>query len=190
MSDEMRGLWSAIETAQRASSGTASLPRMRTHLFFRNIQGVWACSDTDCPEVAPLHRDKDRTVGKLYFRPRHRCDCGKRVLRLLYCQSCGDVFLGGYLAPSIEPGQQLGTEDRYLVAELGELDSIPDQARASETCTTFAMYWPRPVAEASIPDVSWSREGYQFTFRPASFDSLSGELKISKRNQTGWNIRS
>lgn len=184
-SPPMRGLLRSISAS--SEDDTSAPPRIRTHLFFRNIDGVWACSDPACPHVDGSFRDPDRTVGKLWSKPRHRCECGARVLRLMYCQTCGDLFLGGFLAPSLLPGERLHDADRYLVAELGDLDSLPDQARERETCRDFTIYWPRPVADDDLATKrSWTRNGYTFVFRPATFDHLSGRIEVSRQGQTGW----
>jgi ATP-dependent helicase YprA (DUF1998 family) len=66
----------------------------RLHVFVRGVSGMWACSNADCP-YAP-NDDDDRWVGKLYATPEIRCECGSVVLQLLYCQTCGESFLGGY----------------------------------------------------------------------------------------------
>jgi Lhr-like helicase len=181
----MSGLLQAISSA--SEDPDFAVPRIRTHLFFRNIDGIWACSDPRCPEVAEEHRHEDRRVGRLWSRPRHRCGCGARVLRLVYCQTCGDLFLGGFLAPSLGPGERLHEVDRFLVAELGDLDQLPDQARERETCRDFTVYWPRAVSEDLLASKrSWTRSGYTFKFRPAVFDHTTGRIEISKQGQTGW----
>ncbi len=185
VSDAMAGLLKAISAASVDPSFAP--PRVRTHVFFRNVAGVWACADADCPDVEGQFRHADRRVGRLWSKPRHRCECGARVLRLMYCQTCGDLFLGGFLAPSLAPGERLHDRDRYLVAELGDLDRLPDQARERETCRDFAVYWPRPVAEENLaPKRSWTRSGYTFEFRPAVFDHRTGRIDVSKQGQTGW----
>jgi Lhr-like helicase len=184
VSQPMLGL---LHAGLTATETTTNPPRVRTHMFFRNIDGVWACSDPGCRMVDAAFAHPDRTVGKLWSKPRHRCGCGARVLRLMYCQTCGDLFLGGFLAPSLAAGERLHDNDRYLVSELGDLDSLPDQARERETCRDFTVYWPRPVAEANLAvKRSWTREGYTFEFRPAAFDHSSGRLEVSKQGQTGW----
>ena len=49
------------------------------------------------------------------------------------------------------------------------------------------MYWPRAVKKDDLAcNVSWTREGYQFEFRPAVFDHRSGRLEVSMQGQTGW----
>lgn len=184
-SPAMHGLLRAISAS--SADGKTAPPRIRTHLFFRNIDGVWACSNPDCPHVDGGFQSPERTVGKLWSKPRHRCECGARVLRLMYCQTCGDLFLGGFLAPSLLPGERLHHADRYLVAELGDLDSLPDQARERETCRDFTIYWPRPVGDDDLAARrSWTRDGYTFEFRPAAFDHSSGRIEVTRQGQTGW----
>lgn len=185
VSDAMVGLLRSIAAVSDDPSFTP--PKIRTHLFFRNIDGIWACTNPRCSKVKDEYAHEDRRVGRLWSKPRHRCECGARVLRLMYCQTCGDLFLGGFLAPSLDEGERLHDRDRYLVAELGDLDRIPDQARERETCRDFALYWPRPVAEDDLAvKRTWKREGYRFEFRPAVFDPATGRLEVSKEGQTGW----
>lgn len=69
---------------------------MRAHYFFRNLNGLWTCTDPNCISVDIRYRWEERKIGKLYKRPRSICDCGKHVLELIVCQSCGEVYMGGY----------------------------------------------------------------------------------------------
>ena len=77
----------------RVGSGESS-QRFRGHIFMRTMTGLWACSNPDC-QFAPTN--PERGVGKLYARPTEHCDCGARVLDLLYCGSCGVAALGGFV---------------------------------------------------------------------------------------------
>lgn len=186
LSMELRGLLRGIASIKEPSD-TSIVPRLRTHLFFRNINGVWACSDPKCPDVPEEHKEGDRLVGRLWDKPRQRCTCGSRVLRLMYCQTCGDLYLGGYLAPSMGPKDNLQDEERFLVADLGDLDRVPDRARARDTSRNFALYWPKAIPEEDLATkLQWNREGYQFEFRPAKYDARSGRMDVSKMGQTGW----
>jgi ATP-dependent helicase YprA (DUF1998 family) len=179
VSDAMKGLIAAVDTA--SADPHADLPRLRSHLFFRNILGVWACSDAACSAIDPRFGSPDRSVGRLYSRPRHRCECGARVLRLLYCQSCGELYLGGFVAPAVAPGGRFSDLERYLVAELGQLDALPDQGRVTESALDFALIWPKAVPEERILDRRWTRENgaYVFEFKPAFFESNSGRLSLT-----------
>lgn len=69
---------------------------LRAHFFFRNITGLWGCSDPSCPHIQAEYAFEGRNVGTLYKRPRSTCSCGMRVLDVLVCENCGEIFLGGY----------------------------------------------------------------------------------------------
>ncbi|MFG1768318.1 DEAD/DEAH box helicase [Nocardia salmonicida] len=159
--------------------------RFRLHLFFRNVTGIWACADRNCSEVQPRFTESPaiRLVGKLYSRPRYVCECGARVLELLYCDTCGEVFLGGFNSPIIghDPTR------RYLVSTATDLESLPDKARLDRTADVYSIFLPT-TGERSDLDVSphkhkGGRPGskirpeYTFTFVPAVLDPVSGKAR-------------
>jgi len=197
-SKPMVGLLEAIALAA-SEPGEGRIPRIRTHLLFRNVSGMWACTDPQCLEVAEQYQHPDRAIGRLWDRPRARCGdkCGKKVLRLLYCQPCGELFLGGFLAPSLEDGERLfGGEERYLIADLGDLDALPDQASGRETCRNYAIFWPKKVAKADLAcSDTWTRSSggtsYTFKYHPATLNTTTGELEQVKESEaTGWTFES
>lgn len=70
---------------------------IRSHNFFRNIDGLWACSNPECSEVEMEFQWEKRSVGKLYRGPgKTVCNCGGKILEALICRSCGEIFLSGY----------------------------------------------------------------------------------------------
>lgn len=69
---------------------------IRSHFFFRNIDGLWACSNPHCSEVPVDFQYPDRKIGKLYRKPSTTCRCGSSILELLLCRQCGEVYLGGW----------------------------------------------------------------------------------------------
>jgi ATP-dependent helicase YprA (DUF1998 family) len=88
----VEGVLACLASA-RSPSGSAPLP-LRGHLFFRNVAGIWACTNPQCSEVTG--RTERCPVGTLYYQPTLSCHCGSRVLELLACEACGEVFFGGY----------------------------------------------------------------------------------------------
>ncbi len=72
------------------------LAPLRAHFFFRNVSGLWGCSDPNCPHINEEYKFVGRTIGKLYRRPRNVCSCGMKVLEILVCENCGEIYLGGY----------------------------------------------------------------------------------------------
>ncbi|TDE14788.1 DEAD/DEAH box helicase [Dyadobacter psychrotolerans] len=100
----------------------------RVHLFFRNIQGIWACTNSNCTETDVRFHFDGRSIGKLYRRPQNRCACGSVVLELLTCRTCGDVYFGGWTnhsegARKVKLEKSLSAEDQsYQVFYLDEAE--------------------------------------------------------------------
>jgi ATP-dependent helicase YprA (DUF1998 family) len=154
--------------------------RLRGHLFLRTVLGVWACSN---PECKPGYADARRNIGRLYEQPRYRChECGARVLELLYCETCGDVFLGGYC-----------TEERdmpawHLFPDSPDLEGIPERARLGKDPTTYLLYWPHRD-DAAVPYKHgpwWEKSGYRFAFRRSRYEPMLGRVQNQRQQSTGW----
>lgn len=161
-------------------------PKFRAHLFFRNVVGMWACSDPACSAVADPQTD--RTVGKLYAEPATRCECGARVLELLYCQNCGDVLLGGF-APEGE--LQKPAVNTMLLADVPELAKLPDQVALQRTADNYLVYWPRSEGSLSnLDSTTWARDNNAVTyaFRPSKLVPSSGEISNIAEGFTGWSF--
>lgn len=158
--------------------------RFRGHLFARTLQGLWACSDPDCSQVAaersPVaegEQPSQRRIGKLYAAQRFTCDCGARVLELLYCESCGESMLGGYVA------RTSGKE--FLVSSIAALDNLPDRAPNGRDAEDYRVYWP--TDRKPVVDKKWQRLGtrtskdakaptYAMQFVKARFSPGTGQL--------------
>jgi ATP-dependent helicase YprA (DUF1998 family) len=153
-------------------------PRLRAHYFFRNIAGIWACSDPGCRAVPDEFRGDDRPVGRLFVQPAYRCDCGSRVLELLYCQSCGEAFLGGFAEGDELSGWSLVPTDP-------DISEVPDQRPKRRMADVHLVHWPRlePIAD---PD--WTRENHQFTWRRSHYDPKTGGLRNDAIDATGWSF--
>ena len=170
------------------SASTVGTISFRAHMFVRMIRGIWACSDPECTAIEAAYASPDRRIGKLYAIPASTCECGGRILELIYCYQCGDVSLGGYGSrqPDAEP------TDLYWY-----LSPVPDSlpAREQEVISRrrfgdYMWYWPRrPQAHAVwthrvADDVAPTR--FNFTgarydprlglFQPAGLDSPNGTM--------------
>ncbi|MGW6140980.1 DEAD/DEAH box helicase [Streptomyces sp. NPDC055140] len=187
------GLLTALRTADEELAGP--LPKLRGHLFFRNIPGIWACSDPDCSGVERTDGD-DRTVGRLFARPTSRCSsCTSRVLELLYCQNCGDVMLGGYAPAKAITAKSF---DGGLLHDLPDLDARAEGASLGASAANYVVYWPRtrePVIEGT--DFTWTRSSTdggarsaEFKFKRSKFSPRTGHLANTRDRQeaTGWSF--
>ena len=92
------------------------LAPVRAHFFFRNVSGLWACSDPNCRENLKSYNFPERTIGRFYKRPRTICNCGNNVLEVLLCENCGEVYLGGY--------KVIHNNKAYLKAEKPAVDNF------------------------------------------------------------------
>lgn len=164
-------------------------PKLRAHMFFRNIDGMWACSDPMCPDV-PGERTPKRRVGRLFRTPTPRCSCGARVLELLYCQSCGDLMLGGYAVPS-----SMGREafKGSLHTDFPDFDRLPDEVTGAPDAGNYVVYWPRTAA-LGTEEASWSggesNKGRRaaFEFRESRYLPDTGRLVNDTASPTGWSF--
>ena len=138
----LEGFLSALTVAK--NNANQPLLPLRAHYFFRAIQALYACCDPNCTAVEPDYHFEERKVGKLYRQPRIRCECGARVLELLYCQTCGEVFLGGYYSKNNDKIQ--------LYPHISELEQLPDRAYPKKTAANYAFYWPSDRKPVSIRD--------------------------------------
>lgn len=165
------------------SAGVASAWKLAK---FRNLQGIWACCNPDCEYVEDEYRDSDRPVGRLYDQPTLRCRCGSRVLDLLYCQVCGEVFLGGYRAEYDDSS----TEEFYLVPDQPALELIPDGIAQASEFGNYAIYWPSKESPQRTEAYRESYDGvsYPRRWRKAMLFYTQGKIQTiqSKKDFTGW----
>jgi DEAD/DEAH box helicase domain-containing protein len=162
------GMMAGLSIARRAS-GIAPLP-VRVHIFFRNLQGLWACTNPDCGGAPP--RSEPCPVGALHYVPTLTCQCGARVLELLYCESCGEVFLGGYRRDSgVNPNEW------YLSPDHPNLEAAPDMVSFERDYLTYAVYWPAGsgMAPASL---QWTQDGISRFWKPATLSYLDGIVHL------------
>ena len=76
-------------------------------------------------------------VGKLYRTPRLVCTCGARVLDVLICRTCGEVYYGGYRGKSAQG-------PIYLVHDQPELEVMPGRRGSvyEKKHDAYAVFWP------------------------------------------------
>ena len=111
------------------------LPRFRFHFFYKNINGLWATIDK-CDWT------NGRPVGKLHDMPKliDETNGNRRILELLYCESCGSVFYGG----------KRHTDDTnsslYILPNSPNIEDIPEKSSQvivdKQPYSSYAVFWP------------------------------------------------
>jgi DEAD/DEAH box helicase domain-containing protein len=132
----------------------ASLPSFRFHLFFRNIEGLWACAAPNCG-VAADEAEPGRTSGKLRTDPSVLCAESHRIVELLYCEQCGTVLMGGNRLSLAEgSGWELLRTDP-------DIEGVPDRQAARfverRSYDQFAVFWPRGLAQLNPDSQNWQQ---------------------------------
>lgn len=166
--ETMEGVLACIAGA-RSAAASAPLP-LRAHLFFRNVQGVWACTNPDCTEVT--NRAEPCPVGAVHYQPTLSCRCGCRVLELLVCESCGEVFLGGYRR--IDP-QNPGVY--FLSPDHPDLEASPEIAFLNRRFQNYAVFWPAAGSQQPLTG-QWDQDRVRRRWQLGALNIREGSITL------------
>lgn len=179
-----------LEGAGQEADFSKPRPTFRSHMFLRQVQGMWACSNPACTEIHESHKSPRRKFGRLFKSPAMKCDCGGQVLELLYCYDCGEAFLGGYVVPATDP--QLAPLTFLEATRPGE--GIDKASQVNErTMEEYRWYWPggsiAPGEKSSWTHASPSGNTVTLSFQLGHFDHLTGNLSPATQGATGLILR-
>jgi DEAD/DEAH box helicase domain-containing protein len=173
-------LRAALRSLAVAPDGAVDVP-LRAHMFVRQIPGMWACSNPECP-YAPA--GEGRRIGRLYARPASTCECGSRVLELLYCDQCGDVSLGGHVAELPEEE----TDDCWYLSAIPTSPQHEQVPAARRQYGRYMWYWPGEPPDEITP---WQHgppgggRATQFRFIRGDYDHRTGCLVVGANGASG-----
>lgn len=145
-SEAARGVLVAL-AASRTAAGVAPQP-LRSHHFLQNIQNLWVCTRPGCKEREGTFVPE---VGTIYEQHRLACHCGARVLDLIVCEICGEVFLGGQRKPH-EYGE-------VVSSDRADLEGVPDQLE-DRAYGRYTILWPVASHAEQVPErteYTWKR---------------------------------
>ena len=147
----IRGAGDAWE--QWWSSKAPVAPSFRIHTFFRSIEGLFAPVG-DLSGVPTEWRSAGRRIGELSiergqrFARAEKGRQGSRLAELVYCESCGELFLGGRRG-----GRE--TEIELLPAE-PNIDNLPESAGQDFfeilSASDYVVFWPVEAWPGILPD--------------------------------------
>ncbi|PFG18541.1 DEAD/DEAH box helicase [Serinibacter salmoneus] len=170
---DLAPLWERLLDNSAGPSGAPGTS-LRAHTFVRTMRAMYACSNPQCDQL-PLARQRAGNttgIGRLFVYPRHFCDCGGRVLDLLYCFVCGDASLGGWV-------QAGGVADGYFLGltPANERDRIPPIFRRD--AAEYRWYWPHTTP------ASMRGSGKHADFVLANLAPAVGFLQPTSHDATG-----
>ena len=154
---------SALRGALLALGSTENLQPVRAHLFFQNMQNLWVCVKPGCgrQDEGPLQAQ----VGRTHATHRLTCDCGSRVLDLIVCEVCGEVFLGAHRTRGKD----------QLSADRSDLEGIPDQLD-QRSYGRYAVVWPVENFEQTPVQKSYTWQGKDRRWQMQYLERPTGRL--------------
>lgn len=119
----------------------------RGHLFMQNLTHIRVCTNPKCDHPMLEHETRQKLsekgqslpIGAMHLQEHLLCSCLGRLLDLLICESCGDVFFGGYY------NQQRKTA--HLSPDQPQLENAPDKINFDRTADRYRILWPAPERE-------------------------------------------
>jgi DEAD/DEAH box helicase domain-containing protein len=179
-----KGLETILHAAsfEQGNSTDKLLPSFRAHMFLRQIQGMWACSNPTCDQVNEGYKYEERKIGRLFASPSLKCSCGGQVLELLYCYDCGEMFLGGYVTTL--PNDDGDDSDVCCFLSSGPVESSgkPPAMIFERSYDEYRWYWPEKQLNGGASS-SWNHRDNNrtgsvvYNFSPARYDPLLGFLE-------------
>jgi Lhr-like helicase len=147
--------------SEEAEASPITAPSFRLHTFFRSIEGLYAPLDRGASsdgafqsagrKVGRLSLERATSTGLAQEPPKERTP-PLRLVEILYCECCGEIFVGGMR-------RRRGTNEFELLPTEAELDSLPDSAASQRfedlSFDQYSLFWPTdstdqpPVADAS-----------------------------------------
>ena len=138
----------------------ANLPSFRLHTFFRSIEGLYAPASRGLGSPStPTERGCE--IGVLSIDQSARVEIESalgseehRAYELIYCECCGDMFLGGMRA-------EIGKAAKYLAELLPQepnLEGLPDQSVSQRfeelSWSNYGLFWPGPWERETLTDTT------------------------------------
>ncbi len=184
ISDAMHGLLLALGLSKQEKSPRTPQP-VRGHFFFHNLMNLWACSNADCTDISCDHTfrtEHQPNIGAVYANHRLTCSCGSRVLDLIVCEVCGDVYLGGYKHfPSDSSGKRIRGA-MVLTADEPDLEGMPDRSVTNRNHGQYALVWPVDWQTTKPETDKWTVDGKGRRWTKAALDTVTGALRVSPRD--------
>ena len=121
-------------------------PSFRIHQFVRSIEGLFATPvrREGSDRVAYEGVTVDRGLTYTTTGDRHR-----RKFELIYCEACGEVFVGGMRGVQVN-----GSSDIELLPSTPDLGALPEAGGVGHyeqlSYNDFAMFWPSAAQPADV----------------------------------------
>lgn len=189
----LRGLGDEFDKWFAEAPRGVGAPSFRLHTFFRSIEGLYAPLDRGVG-VAAEFRSPRRTIGSLSIERTvsegdvREGELPLRLFELLYCECCGEMFVGGMR-------RSRGASELELLPNDADLDGLPDSAVSQRfedlSFEQYAVFWPTDRTET--PKVAESRGRSPEGWVAAHLDPATGVVRkigmngrVPESDLRGW----
>lgn len=175
----LRGLLLARALGDTLSNGppggarvAITTPSFRVHLFFRALEGLFAALGRGADgSIAYEGLTIERGAG---LSPSVDHELAKRLVELLYCEACGELFVGG-MRSSADPNAAID-----LLPSSANLENLPFGAAGTEfedlSYNEYAIFWPTNRPRTERPEATSSRDKSQPTWAAAGLDPFGARV--------------
>ena len=160
-----------------------SFPRLRFHLFYRNIGGLWAEMKSDQEMQANAY---EMPISNLMTTP-SLISNGKRTLEVLYCENCGSIAYGGNRIDVRDADENIITE---LLPLSPDIEGAPETSAATivekRKYKDFSVFYPSEFnGEAIQPENSIPRNAkndFHAEWESAWINIKTGKIHLNDPN--------
>lgn len=181
----VRGLGDAFPRWFKAESSRAPIaaPSFRLHTFFRSLEGLYAPLDRGASSEEAF-RNETRKVGRLSLERAISTGLAQgkneegssplRLLEVLYCECCGEIFIGGMR-------RRRSANEVELLPTEAELDGLPDAAVSQRfedlSFDQYCLFWP--TDQVGMPAVADAGPGQSpESWAAAHIDPATAVLRV------------
>ena len=158
-------------------------PSFRMHTFFRSIEGLFA-PVSEKSGLPTEHQSPQRVIGPMTvdrgvrFEKASEGGVSNRVVELIYCECCGELFLSG------SKGEDSNGEFVELLPCEPELEGLPESATQqffeNLSAKAFALFWPTENNPLLWPNTEKTPEPPRVgVWKKAIFDPRSARVRFT-----------
>lgn len=159
------------------------LPRIRFHQFYKYIEGLWG-------ELQNMrYGDCESPIGDLAYMPQELGPNGRKVLEVLRCECCGELFIGG--------SRKVNNGRTYMTLNYPDLSRIPSfnptPMVQNKSFEDYAVFWPSCIQQPNIVmpeeydhfsllgsgETTYTATRYRARWQHAYLDACTGEVKFN-----------
>lgn len=119
------------------------LPRFRFHQFFKYIEGMWG-------ELCPTTNGKTTPVGELSYVSQEVGPHKRKMLELLRCECCGELYIGG--------NKKEDNDGIFFSLNYPDLNRIPNfnptPMVQNKVYKDYAVFWPTQIDSVALESES------------------------------------